>query len=142
MLTAKRIPWAAFSVLLLASFVRAQHGASGGEWQAFGADLGSTKYTPLHQINEDNVGDLEIVWRRPALDAYYRSLNPEQRFSTRYFALPLVVDGVAYIPNGVGLVELPPEELGTLDTGDEAGFGEAMERLSHGHEFSISSTLP
>ncbi len=91
--------------LLLAPDVQAQHGASGGEWQAFGADLGSTKYTPLDQINEDNVSGLEIAWRRPALDSYYLSLNPEQRFSTRYTALPLVIDGVAYIPNGVGLVE-------------------------------------
>ena len=94
-----------FFVFLLSPQVQAQHGASGGEWQAFGADLGSTKYTPLDQINGDNVSDLEIAWRRPALDPYYLSLNPEQRFSTRYTALPLVIDGVAYIPNGVGLVE-------------------------------------
>ena len=94
-----------FFVLLLTPYAQAQHGASGGDWQAFGADLGSTKYTPLDQINGNNVSDLEIAWRRPALDEYYRSLNPEQRFSTRYMALPLVIDGVAYIPNGVGLVE-------------------------------------
>ena len=105
MLAAKRFPLTLSCVLLLSPCVQAQFGARGGEWQVFGADLGSTKYTPLDQINSDNVGDLKIAWRRPALDEYYLSLNPEQRFSDNYIALPLVIDGVAYIPNGVGLAE-------------------------------------
>ncbi|MEX2132031.1 MAG: PQQ-binding-like beta-propeller repeat protein, partial [Pseudohongiellaceae bacterium] len=47
----------------------------------------------------------EIVWRRPALDAFYLTLNPEQRITDNYVAAAVVVDGVGYIPNGVGLVE-------------------------------------
>ena len=39
----------------------AQQGAQDGEWRYYGGDLGSTKYSPLDQINRDNVGDLDIV---------------------------------------------------------------------------------
>ena len=43
----------------------AQH----GEWRHYGGDLASSKYTPLDQITEDNVADLEIVWRWRSVDA-------------------------------------------------------------------------
>ena len=92
-------------LLLSATVTKAQQGARNGDWQAFGADLGSTKYTPLDQIDASNVGGLEIVWRRPALDSYYRNLNPDQRIDDYYRTLPVIMDGVAYVPNGVGLVE-------------------------------------
>jgi glucose dehydrogenase len=82
-----------------------QNGAQDGGWQAYGSDNGNTKYTALDQINEDNVNDLEIAWRRPALDEYYVNLNPDQRISPTYISAAIVQDGVAYIPNGVGLVE-------------------------------------
>ncbi len=88
-----------------ASVSLAQYGANDGNWQAYGADVGSTKYTGLDQINASNVNDLEIAWRRPVLDASLQALNPDQRYATNYVAAPVVVDGVAYIPNGVGLVE-------------------------------------
>jgi quinoprotein glucose dehydrogenase len=91
--------------LSLSSSLLAQQGAQDGGWQAFGADTGSTKYTPLDQIDADNVNDLKIVWRRPALDQSFVDINPNQRYSTTWNAAPLVVDGVAYVTNGVGLVE-------------------------------------
>ncbi|MDP6653847.1 MAG: PQQ-binding-like beta-propeller repeat protein [Gammaproteobacteria bacterium] len=86
-------------------YVPAGYGAQEGEWQAFGAEIGSTKYTGLDQIDASNVNDLEIVWRRPALDQYFVDLNPNQRYSTSWNAAPVIVNGVAYISNGVGLVE-------------------------------------
>ncbi|HIF73915.1 MAG TPA: pyrroloquinoline quinone-dependent dehydrogenase [Porticoccaceae bacterium] len=95
----------ALLTLSLSTILLAQRGAQDGGWQAFGADTGSTKYTPLDQIDADNVNDLEIVWRRPALDQSFVDINPNQRYSTSWNAAPLVVDGVAYITNGVGLVE-------------------------------------
>ena len=76
-----------------------------GDWQAYGGDIGNTKYVGLDQINEANVNDLEIAWRRPALDQYYRDINPDQRFSPSWPSAPIIKNGVAYIPNGVGLVE-------------------------------------
>ncbi len=86
-------------------YAPAGSGAQGGEWQAFGAEIGNTKYTGLDQIDASNVNDLEIAWRRPALDQYFVDLNPNQRFATGWNAAPVIVNGVAYISNGVGLVE-------------------------------------
>ncbi len=83
----------------------AQSGATGGDWPAYGADIGMTKYSPLDQINAGNVGELEIVWRRPRLDASYLAINPNQRTSANHVATPIVRDGIGYVPNGVGLVE-------------------------------------
>ena len=80
-------------------------GTQDGNWQAYGGDIGNTKYSPLADIDASNVADLEIAWRRPALDPYYASLNPNQRFSSNYVAAPVVIDGIAFIPNAVGLVE-------------------------------------
>jgi len=92
------------------SIEQAPHPAAGkgttpGDWDAYGADISSTKYTPLDQINGDNIDQLEIAWRRPALDDYYVNLNPRQRYSTRWNAAPIVKNGMAYVTNGVGLVE-------------------------------------
>ncbi|PCH60682.1 MAG: pyrroloquinoline quinone-dependent dehydrogenase [SAR86 cluster bacterium] len=91
--------------LLLSGTVSAQQGAQRGQWQTYGGDTGSTKYTALQQINADNLQDLEIAWRRPALNEYYRELNPNQRFTDNYVAAPVIISNIAYIPNGVGLVE-------------------------------------
>ena len=87
------------------SFLAAGLGADGGEWQAYGGGLGSTKYTSLDDINLDNVGDLQVIWRRPALDQKYLNINPNQRYTSNWNAAPLIIDGVGYITNGVGLVE-------------------------------------
>src|SRR5680860_497063 len=76
-----------------------------GEWPAYGATIGSTKYTDLDQIDASNVSELEIAWRRPALDQHYLELNPQQNYSSTYIATPIMRNGIAYVPNGVGLVE-------------------------------------
>ena len=79
--------------------------AESGEWAAYGADLGNTKYAPLEEINAANINEVEIAWRRPALDPRYLQLNPNQRFSSNYVAAAVVRGGIGYIPNAVGLVE-------------------------------------
>ena len=76
-----------------------------GEWPAYAATIGSTKYTDLDQIDAANVNELEIAWRRPALDQHYLAMNPQQNYSSAYIATPIMRNGIAYIPNGVGLVE-------------------------------------
>ena len=71
----------------------AQHGASGGEWRHYGGDLGSTKYSPLDQINRDNVGDLQIAWR-------WKTDNFGPRLDFYYQATPLMMGGVLYTTAG------------------------------------------
>jgi glucose dehydrogenase len=75
------------------------------EWQFYGGNNGANKYSSLDEINSENVGNLQVAWRRPALDQYYTDINPDQRFSTNLVAAPIVRNGVGYYPNGVGLVE-------------------------------------
>ena len=76
-----------------------------GEWGAYSADNSHSKYSPLDQIDASNVAELEIAWKRPALDAYYSAMNPRQRYDPRWLSAPIVKNGIAYVPNGVGLVE-------------------------------------
>lgn len=95
----------ALLLLLLCGSATAQNGAENGQWQAYGADTGSTKYTALDQIDRSNIQDLEIAWRRPALDSFYTDINPNQRISNNWVSAAIVQNGVAYIPNGVGLIE-------------------------------------
>ena len=98
--------WPVLATLLcLPGTVAAQYGASAGQWDAYGADIGNSKYTALEQIHAGNVQELEIAWRRPALDDSYRQLNPEQRFTSNWNGTPVIKNGIAYITNGVGLVE-------------------------------------
>ena len=42
-----------------------------GEWRAYAGDSHSTKYSPLDQINADNIADLQVAWAwdAAALDA-------------------------------------------------------------------------
>ena len=77
-------------VCLGADGVAAQSGATNGEWGVFGADAGATRYSPLDQIDSDNVGDLEVAWRWSARD---QGTPPP---SVRTQISPLVIDGVMY----------------------------------------------
>ena len=92
-------------VMGLAWPAAAQEGATGGQWRAYAGDTGSTKYAGLDQITSENVGDLEVVWERNAVDQSVLDAAPDVRFGNRFTATPLMVDGVLYAPNGVGLVE-------------------------------------
>ena len=48
-----------------------------GEWRYFGGDEAFTRYSPLDLIDHGNVGDLEIVWRRPGVDPALREAFPD-----------------------------------------------------------------
>ena len=98
--------WMVAPGLVLAAGVSfAQQGATDGEWRSFAGDAGSTKYSALDQIDAGNVGSLQIAWRRPIVDAAYRDMEPTLRYSNVSTAAPLIVDGVGYVPNAIGLVE-------------------------------------
>ena len=76
-----------------------------GEWRDYGGDKGFTKYSPLDQINKNNVGQLRIAWRRPAIADELRAQNPSLTFANNLRSTPLMVGGVLYASNGIGLVE-------------------------------------
>ena len=84
---------------------RAQHGAVDGQWRAYAADNGATKYSPLDRIDAGNVDRLQVAWTRPTVDASILDVAPNLGYGNANRATPLMVDGVLYAPNAVGLVE-------------------------------------
>ena len=88
----------------LAPAAAAQQGTS-GEWRVHGGDSGFTRYAALDQINADTVHDLEIVWRRPAVDRSLHDRWDSLQYSNNLRSTPLMVDGVLYASNGIGMVE-------------------------------------
>jgi len=94
----------AVCLLLCATLpLAAQSGAKNGEWRAYGAEPGSTKYSPLDQINKDNAKTLRIAWR-------FRTDNLGPRADFNMEATPIMVNGVLYSQAGArrSVVALDP----------------------------------
>lgn len=76
-----------------------------GEWPAYAADRGSTRYSPLDQINAKNVNRLQVAWRQSATPAEVKQgrtdvLPPPGN----YQHTPLMVGGLLYMSAGTGAV--------------------------------------
>jgi len=107
-MTRRDIPGLVFLLLSALGAItpaQSQTGAADGEWRAYGGDIGATKYAALDQIDKSNVANLRIAWRRPAVDASIRARAPNLRLSNNFRATPLMIGGVLYSPNNVGLIE-------------------------------------
>ena len=89
-----------------------QSRVEGVEWKYYSGDNGSTKYSPLDQINRSNVSQLKIAWRRPQIDPALTASEPNLRLSNNFRATPIMVDGVMYASNGIGLAEAFDPETG------------------------------
>jgi len=63
------------------------------EWTAYAANLGSTRYSPLDQINASNFEKLEVAWR-------FKTDNLGPRPEFQYEGTPLMVKGVLYATAG------------------------------------------
>ena len=85
--------------------VWAQQGAKSGQWPNHSGDKGSTKYSPIDQINKSNVRNLRIVWRRPAAAEEFRKRKGDLVVPNNFRSTPLMINGVLYASNGIGLVE-------------------------------------
>jgi quinoprotein glucose dehydrogenase len=66
----------------------AQQGAKNGEWRAYAGEAGSTNYSPLDQINKDNVKNLQVAW----------SWKFDNFGNTNSEVTPIMVKGVVYFP--------------------------------------------
>jgi quinoprotein glucose dehydrogenase len=64
------------------------------EWLNNRGDAGSTSYSPLDQINKDNVKSLRIAWR-------WRSDNYGPSPEFYYRVTPIMADGVLYTTAGI-----------------------------------------
>ena len=61
----------------------------GSAWSTYGADLASTRYSPLQQINATNFNTLEVAWRIKT-----DNFGPRAEYNLQ--ATPLAVNGLLY----------------------------------------------
>lgn len=70
----------------------AQEPIAEGDWQTINRDLSATRYSPVSQIDTGNVGQLQEAW--------------SYQLRTFNIAVPLVVNGVMYLPTNNRVVAL------------------------------------
>lgn len=129
-----RVAWAPVVVLcvgvLYVTLASGQDsGSRSGEWRAYGGAPGAMKYSPLDQINKDNVAQLRVAWREPSIDP--ASVDPQFRsfLSGRSRSSAVMANGVLYSANGMGLVVAMNPGTGktiwteTIGEGDKPGGG-------------------
>ena len=107
------------------------------EWRTYGADLASTRYSPLDQINKDNFSKLRIAWRL-STDAY------GSRPDTLYSTTPLFVGGVLYATVGtaraVVAIDAASGDVLWKHTEDEGPRGQNAPRTGAGRGVSYWSS--
>jgi quinoprotein glucose dehydrogenase len=88
------------------------------DWPKYGRDPEGTRYTPLNQINRDNVAYLEVAWEYHTGDF---SDGSDGRPETTFQATPILVEDVLYLATVYGrVIALDPEtgaEIWTYDPG-------------------------
>ena len=81
----------ALALLLLPAISFAQ--SKPGEWTAYHRDLASTRYSPLDQINRDNVSRLAMAWA-------WKADTSARPFEFKNENTPLMIGGVLYFTSG------------------------------------------
>jgi quinoprotein glucose dehydrogenase len=103
----QRILAASFSLSLVVAAVavpRSQESVPSSEWRYFGGSKAFTRYSPLDQVNRDNVKNLRIAWRRPAVSEQLTQAFPDLRINNYLRSTPIFIDGMLYAQNAHGLV--------------------------------------
>ncbi|MEE2776775.1 MAG: PQQ-binding-like beta-propeller repeat protein [Acidobacteriota bacterium] len=101
--SARRIAFVTFALVACSEPRPTPEVGPDSDWRHYNGNLASWKYSPLDQIDSDNVGSLEVAWRRPAVDE--SRLRPDQDLPTSLRSTPLKVGSALYISNAWGLVE-------------------------------------
>ena len=106
------------------------------EWRSYGADLASTRYAPLDQVNAENFEEPEIAWR---LKTDFLGPRPEYMFQST----PLMVGGVVYSTAGtrraVVALDARTGEMLWMHSEHEGARGEAAPRRYSGRGLSYWS---
>jgi quinoprotein glucose dehydrogenase len=98
------------ALVLSCAVTAASHGhAAGppsGDWPVYGHDPGSTRFSPLAQINRDNVSTLTVAWTFHTGDV---SDGKGNRRRSGFEATPIVVDGTLFLTTGFNrIIALDP----------------------------------
>ena len=85
-------------VALLAPSAQAQKSETPApaDWPRYARDLGGTRFSPLSQINDRNVGELAEAWQ-------FR-VRPQGGGAIVGSATPVAIDGILYLPIGDAIV--------------------------------------
>jgi len=78
-------------LLALSSAARAQ------EWISYGADVGGTRYSPLKQINRQNVKNLQRAWTYHIGEVDRGGNGTDRHHIAPFESTPLVIDGMLYV---------------------------------------------
>jgi quinoprotein glucose dehydrogenase len=104
-----------------------------GEWPTYGADLKSTRYSPLDQIDASNFNKLTLAWKLKT-----DNLGPRPEYN--YQGTPLMVNGTLYVTAGTrrAVVALDPAtgEMKWMYSLAEGKRGEEAPRLLSGRGLS------
>jgi glucose dehydrogenase len=83
------------------------------DWPTYNRDLAGTRYSRLNQINTTNVSTLVRAWSYRLRPEPGRSVlaidKPASSFELFQQVVPIVVNGVMYLPSGNRVVALEPE---------------------------------
>ena len=63
-----------------------------GDWLTYRRSFDATGFSPLTEINRDNVDDLHMVW------------SYAMRDGSRWLATPIIANGIMYIGEGTGRI--------------------------------------
>jgi len=75
------------------------------QWLGQGGSKSMQRYSPLADVNAATFKKLKVLWTRSSVDKIYRDAFPDLSPSNYLRGTPTVVDGVAYVSNGIGLIE-------------------------------------
>ena len=116
-------------VVLAAGLSLAAQSAPAPEWRYWGGDRAFTRYLPLDQITAQNVAQLKVAWRQPGVDPALKEAYPDLRVSGNFRSTPLMIHGVLYAPNGVGLIRALDPATGATRW-EQKPFGTTIEEIS------------
>lgn len=88
--TCKRVLSLGFGLISSVGFASAQT-----DWPTYGYDPAGTRYSPIQQINHNNVTQIQRVWTYHTGEVPSAS-GPRGQRQTAFEATPIVVDGVLY----------------------------------------------
>ena len=81
-----------------------------GEWQSYGHDPDGMRYSPLTQIDRNNVGKLSRVWEYHTGEIVEGKLNTREHRVQAFETTPLVVANVMYLSTASSrVIALDPE---------------------------------
>ena len=93
------------ALLLLAGCGPAPEIPVGGptaEWPVYGGAPGGAHYSPLTQIDQENVSQLEVAWTYHTGDVSEGGPGAPALKPSSFQATPIVVDGTLYFPTKIG----------------------------------------